>query len=301
MTVSALPLVYVVVPSWNLRDDTLECLASLSQSDYRNVRVLLVDNGSVDGTMVAVNERFPEVEVHRNATNLGFAAGSNVGIRRALEQGADYIFLVNNDTIVDPGAVSALVTAMEPDVGIAAPKIYYADDPQRIWMIGGKRHALTYEKVGDPIGQLDTGQWDRVLEQDYLPGCAMLLSRRMLEDVGMFDERYISYYEDTDLSYRTRQAGYRLLMVPDARLWHKVARSSGGADSPNERYWMARGSVIFFSKFVQGWRWFIVIPYRLGSGLKTCLRLAWRRRWVSLLSYLRGLRDGLREVLGSKS
>lgn len=290
------PLVYAVVVSWNLRDDTLECLDSLAQVDYPNLRVVLVDNGSTDGTVAAVAARHSDVIVIVSDINLGYAKGCNLGIRRALADGADYVFLLNNDTIVDPAAVTEMVTVMAPEVGIVAPKIYYADDPQRIWSLGGMRHPLTYEKADDPIGALDEGQWEEVAERDYFTGCALLLSRRLLETVGLYDEWFISYYEDSDLAFRAREAGFKLLLAPQAKIWHKVARTSGGSGSPGERYWMGRGSVIFFAKHVRGWRWLIVIPYRTGSAIKTVLRLAWQRRWNSIAAYLRGLRDGLREV-----
>ncbi len=290
------PLVYAVIVSWNLRDDTLECLDSLTQVEYPNLRVVLVDNGSTDGTLEAVAEQFSEATVLVNATNLGYARGCNIGIRHALANGADYVFLLNNDTLVDAAALTELVAVAGPEVGIVAPKIYYADDPHRIWSLGGMRHPLTYEKTGDPIGALDEGQWEAVLERDYFTGCALLLSRQLLETIGLYDEWFISYYEDSDLAFRARAAGFKLLLASQAKIWHKVAQTSGGSGSPNERYWMGRGSVIFFAKHVRGWRWLIVIPYRIGSALKTVLRLAWQRRWDSIIAYLCGLCDGLREV-----
>ena len=120
----------------------------------------------------------------------------------------------------------------------------------------------------------------------------MLLSRAMLEVVGLFDERFFMYYEDSDLCLRIQRAGFRLLLVPGARMWHKVATSSGGADSVAERYHMARSSVLFFRKYVGHWRWAIVAPYRLGSALKTSGRLLTRGRGVAARAYWRGLRDG---------
>jgi GT2 family glycosyltransferase len=282
--------------NWNRCEDTLACLASLTKLDYPNLRLLLVDNGSRDGTPQAVAGRFPEVEVIVNEVNLGFAAGCNVGLRHALEQGADYVFLLNNDTLIDPAALSHLIKLTGPDVGMVAPKIYYAADPSRIWSVGGLLQPWTLEKTGDAHGQMDVGQWGEVLERDYFVGCALLLSRRLLTQVGLFDERFFMYYEDSDLSLRARQAGFKLLLSPQARVWHKVAVSSGGSDSPNERYWMARSSVLFFHQHVLGLRWLIVLPYRAGSAIKTVLRLIWRGRGQSARAYLRGLRDGLVEV-----
>jgi GT2 family glycosyltransferase len=290
------PLVYAVTLNWNRRDDTLACLASLAALDYAHKRLLLVDNGSTDGTIAAVSARFPEVEILANERNLGFAAGANVGLRHALAQGADYVFFINNDAVADPALLRHLLAAAAPDVGMVAPKIYYAGEPRRIWSVGGQRHPLTGEQTGDARNTLDDGQWRDVAERDFFAGCAVLFSREFLEQVGLFDERFFMYYEDFDLSNRARAAGFRLLLSPRAHVWHKVAGSSGGSDSPNERYWMARSSVLFFRKHIRGWRWLVVIPYRTASALKTVSRLLLHRRFDSARAYLRGLRDGLAEL-----
>jgi GT2 family glycosyltransferase len=289
------PLVYVVTLTWNQKADTLDCLESLSQMTYPNYRVLLVDNGSEDGTSVAVRECFPDVEIIVNPENLGFQGGFNVGLQSALDAGAEYIFVINNDTFVDPSILDEMVAhAGAPDVGMVAPKIYYADEPNRIWTVGGTRHPLTWEMTDIGDRQLDQGQWEDVIERDYLIGCALLIKRSLLEQVGLFDTGYSPiYYEDSDLSVRARKAGYRLLTVPSARMWHKVSASGGGNDSPRVRYLMARNSVRFFRKHVRGWQWLVIIPYRTGSAVLWTLRLLCRGRFRSIPAHWRGLFDGL--------
>ena len=268
--------------------------------DYPNKRLLLVDNGSVDRTVETVKENFPEVEILVNESNLGFGAGINVGMKYALVEEADYILLLNNDTTIKSDALNKLVSSMGIDIGMVAPKIYYAEDPTRIWSIGGRRHWLTNENVGDVRGQIDKGQGTKELERDYVAGCAILLSRQFLENIGLFDERFFMYYEDSDLSLRARDAGYRLLLSPDAHVWHKVAMSSGGFDSPNERYWMARSSVLFYRKHIHGLRWLIIIPYRLASAIKTVTRLIVNGQNSSVSPYLGGLKDGLNDARNSR-
>ncbi len=290
---SMAPLVYALTLSRNGQDDTLACIESLQKLDYPNKRLLLVDNGSTDGTPEAVATQFPTVEIIRNEINLGFAAGMNVGLRHALDQKAEYIFIVNNDTIIDQAALQKMILLFGDDVGMVAPKIYYAAEPDRIWSVGGLKNPLTLETSGDARGEIDREQWPDVLERDYFNGCALLLSGHFLEEVGLFDERFFMYYEDSDLSIRARQAGYRLLLSPHSHVWHKVATTSGGSDSPNERYWMARSSIIFFRKHVQGWRWLIVVPNRTASAIRTISRLLWRRRFASVKAYVHGLKDGL--------
>ena len=302
MVVTQTPRVDVVTLTWNQRQDTLECLESLSQVTYPNYRVIVVDNGSTDGTVEAVRERYPEVELIVNPRNLGFQGGFNAGLRRALESGADLVFVMNNDTTVQPDILNELIKyANPPDVGMLSPKIYYYAEPTRIWTVGGDRHPITFEMIHKGENQIDQGQWNEVIERDYLIGCAMLLKRALLEDIGLFDTGYHPiYYEDSDLCMRARNAGYRLLMVPTAKMWHKVSRSGGGFDSPRQRYLMARHSVRFFRKYVHGWRRLVVMPYRLGSAIKTTLRLAWRRRFASIAAYWRGLRDGFKSSLVSR-
>jgi GT2 family glycosyltransferase len=289
------PLVYVITLTWNQKEDTLGCLESLSQITYPGCRFLLVDNGSVDDTLDAVARLFPDVEVIANSRNLGFQGGFNVGLRRALDRGAEFVFIINNDTYVAPDLLSILLSYTDDDdVGMLAPKIYYADEPTRIWSVGGDRHPWTFEMVNKGDNEIDKGQWDEVLERDYLVGCALLMKRSLLQTVGLLDEGYHPiYYEDVDLCVRARAAGFRLLLVPAARMWHAVSASSGGADSPRERYLMARNSVRFFRKHIRGWRWLAVVPYRGGSAVKTIARLVSRRRYRAALSYLQGLYHGL--------
>jgi len=290
------PLIHVIILTWNRLQDTLACLESLLATEYSNLRIVLVDNGSSDDTPAIVRTTFPTVTVVENGRNLGFAAGTNVGIRYALADETDFVFLLNNDTLVDRSLFQHLLGVIEPGVGMVAPKIYYADDPNRIWSVGAMKHPLTLERSGDGRNQLDAGQWDLVLDRDYLVGCALLISRQLLEEIGLFDEAFFVYYEDSDLTLRAREGGYRLLLAPQAKIWHRVSASSGGSDTPNERYWMAHSSVRFFCKHTRGWHWMIVVPFRMGSALKLTLRLLSRGNVTATTAYWRGLLDGLQAV-----
>jgi GT2 family glycosyltransferase len=287
-----LPLVYVLTLNWNRCADTVDCLQALTALTYEPKRLLLVDNGSTDDTVTTVRHMFPQVDVLETGENLGFGGGFNAGMAYALAQGADYVFIINNDAFPAADAIEQLLAVMAADVGIAAPKIYYADDPRRIWSVGGLCHRWTIEKTGDARGELDDqGAWNEVLERDYFTGCALLFPRAFL-----IDERFFMYYEDSDLSRRAAAGQFRQLLAPRAHVWHKVSVSSGGSDSPNERYWMARSSVLFFARHVRGWRWLVVGPYRLGSALKTSARLLVQGRRAALRAYWAGLRDGLADA-----
>ena len=143
--------------------------------------------------------------------------------------------------------VEKLVESIRPVAGVVFPKIYYYDDPLRIWSVGAQRQFLTLEMTDKATGQLDRGQWEDVQERDYGTGCALLVQREVFVKVGLFDERYFAYYEDLDFSFRVKEAGFRMTLAPAAHLWHKVALTSGGLDSPLERYLMAKGSVLFLA------------------------------------------------------
>jgi GT2 family glycosyltransferase len=261
---------------------------------YPNFRLLVSDNGSTDDSIAAISARFPAVEQLANGQNLGFAAGANAGIRLAMAHGAEFVFLANNDTFIAPDALDLLVAAAQAaGAGLAAPAIYYADDPLRIWSVGGGRSRLTFEITGCRRGQLDHQPAAPPFEVDFVTACGLLIWRRCLETVGLFDERFFMYYEDSDYCLRARDASYRALVVPQAKMWHRVSISSGGSDSPNERYHMALSSVRFFRKHVQSWRWLIVAPYRLGSAVKTTARLLSAGQPGSARKYWQGLQHGV--------
>jgi GT2 family glycosyltransferase len=288
------PLAYIITLNWNRRDDTLRCLASCKGLSYPNLRILVVDNGSADDSVAAIGARFPDVEQIENGRNLGFAAGMNVGMRHALDQGAEFLFLINNDTILAPDVLDLLVEAARASgAGVAAPKILYADEPGRIWSVGGWHNRLTLEVTGCRRGQDVAVLGSRAFDVDFVTACGMLVTRHCIEQVGLFDERFFMYYEDADYCLRARQAGCRLIVVPRATMWHAVSASSGGSDSPNERYHMALSSARFFRKHARGWRRLVVVPYRLGSGVKTVVRLLASGQRPSARAYLRGLRHGL--------
>lgn len=289
------PNITVLTVSWNQKKYTVDCLRSLQNMNYPNYNILLVDNGSTDDTVNSVRDAFPDVEIYENNQNLGFAGGFNVGLRLALTRDSAYIFMVNNDTIVAPDILDTMMEYMnEPNVGIVSPMIYELDDPTRIWSVGAMKHPITYEMTLKGDGIEDKGQFREVMERDYLVGCALFINRKLLQDIGLFDEGYNpAYYEDMDLCLRARQAGYRLLLVPQAKLWHKGSVASGGSGSPQERYLMARNSVRFFRKHIHGWRWLFVIPYRFGSAVKTAMRLIHQKNLQSALYYLKGLKDGI--------
>jgi GT2 family glycosyltransferase len=295
---AAQPRVVVVVLNWNGGVDTLECLRSLARLSYANYGVLVVDNGSIDGSVEAVRAAFPETEVILNAGNLGFAGGNNVGLRRALGAGAEYAFLLNNDTVVDPRLLDELVSAAEADprAGIVGPKIYYYDRRDVLWYAGAREQPLRRIPATVGLDEPDRGQYDRIGETACVYGTAMLIHRRVLTEIGLLDERFFAYHEDADFCARARRAGYRCLYDPRGMVWHKVSASTRGR-SAFQDYLRARSRILFFVKHVPAPRLPLVLLWELYRLGKVWVLQARAGRLENARAYTRGLWVGLGEFV----
>jgi GT2 family glycosyltransferase len=257
------PKVAVIVLSWNGRDLTMACLQSLTESDYPEMDIYLVDNASSDDTVEAVKATFRDkVKLIVNRTNLGFAGGNNVGIQQALDNGADYVLLLNNDTTVASDMISHLVSGARnnPQMGIFSPKIFYQSPPDQIWFAGGE--VLLARGVARHIGirENDHGQYDSPREVTYVSGCALMARRDVFDKIGALDETYEMYFEDTDLCMRARLAGFGCYYVPQGRMWHKISPSTGGQMSRRKIKRKLKSSWIFFRRYAKPYHW-ITIPF----------------------------------------
>ncbi len=240
------PSVCAIVLNYNGKDVTRKTLASLVQVDYPAMKIVVVDNGSDDGSRQAVEQAYPEIQQLRKQINEGVAAGMNVGIEHALKHGFDYLLILNNDIEVTPDMVTRLVEELEhrPQFGCAGPKCYYYWDRDRIWSAGGFlrfREAITQERG---MGEIDQGQFDRTEEVDYINGCAILISRQVMVEVGPMDPSYVVGVEDADWCARMKKAGYRCLYVANAQLWHMVSHTTGGYKS-GKTFQTGRSTAIF--------------------------------------------------------
>lgn len=286
------PLIYAVVLAWNQLAETLECLESLSHSTYPNLRLLLVDNGSSDGTAEQVTEQYPAVEICRLDPNVGIARGYNRGIEVALQRGADYVMVMNNDTVADAEMVSCLLQAFHdrPATGMAMPKIYhFYGDQRRLWYAGARWRSFPPSIKTIGMDQPDGPAFEHYFTVEYAPSCCLLMPRQALEKVGSFDPAYYFYFDDWDLSARFRAAGYEILFVPRAHLWHKVSVSTQKSEKP-ARWWQAMGksSVRFY---LQHYSRGILFAYTAWFALRETAKLKFNR----VPAYLAGVREGLAE------
>ncbi len=245
------PYVCIVILTWNQREDTLACLASLQEITYGNYDVILVDNGSTDGSQEAIAAQFKNVTILAQTSNLGCAGGRNAGARCALERQADYILFLDNDTAVKPDFLSRLVDVGESDgaIGVLGSTIYYYYDRQRIWTAGARLDRRT--GYGYPLrhDEIDSGAPRPVYDVDFVAGCALIAKRIVFETIGIFNGEYSPYgFEDTDWCMQASQAGYRVVVVPDSVVWHKESQSLGGASSPGKIYYMTRNQLLFVAK-----------------------------------------------------
>ncbi|MGZ7131968.1 MAG: glycosyltransferase family 2 protein [Halobacteriota archaeon] len=292
---SAHPKVVVVILNWNGKHLTGECLESLLKIDYSNYEVLLVDNGSTDGSQEYFRSRHPEIALLENKENLGFAEGSNVGIRRAMDRQADYILLLNNDTVVHERFLSELVRVAESDsaIGFVGPKVYYYDCHGRrdvIHSAGG--HINLWIGKCPSIGsrEKDTGQYEDTRVVDWVAGTCMLARRDVIQRIGLLDSTFFAYMEEVDWCERGNRAGYTSVFVPTAKIWHKVSASGGAA---LYRYYLTRNLFLFMKKHASEKQYFSFLVYFFFVQFwisTTRVILSGRH---TLPCFLKGVRDGI--------
>lgn len=282
------PLVHVLVLNWNGAPDTLACLASLDRLDYPNAAVVVIDNGSGDDSVARIRRERPHQELIENGANLGFGAGNNRGIRRALAAGADYVWVLNNDAVVEPATLSAMVAAAEADsrLGAVGSALYHLDRPERMQAWGGGWVDLWSGRAGHFV----TPVADAALA--YLTGASLLLRAAALRQVGDFDEEFFMYWEDADLGLRLRRAGWGLAVAAEGRVRHAESGSLGKGNPTLDRYYN-RSAVRFFRKHAP----LPAVPIAVGGLGRLAKRLLhgeWRRLWAVGQGTVQGLASALR-------
>lgn len=242
---------YVIVLNYKVKDELLECVKSLTATAGfdKDFKVLVIDNNSTDGSVEVIKKHFPKIPLIVNPQNLGFTGGNNVGIKYALEHGAEYVLILNPDTVVEKNAVvSLLKEAKKYQSAITSPKIYFGKG-KKIWYAGGILDMNNVIGKHRGVDEEDHGQYNQAGETDYATGAAMLVSSKVFNKIGLFDGRYFLYYEDADFCIRAKQAGFKVWFTPRSVIHHKNARSTG-LGSPLQDYYITRNRMLFAAKFL---------------------------------------------------
>jgi GT2 family glycosyltransferase len=293
------PRVLGIVLNYNGRELTLATVASLLAMRDPALELLVVDNGSTDGSDAALAERFPRVRRVRSSENLGISGGLNLGFRLGLAEGHDYLMPMNNDIEVAPDLLRELLAAAErhPAAGCLGPKCYYYfGDRNRIWSAGGRlrfREAVTAERG---MGELDRGQFDKDQEVGYVNGALMLIRRQALVATGLWDPVYQVSVEDADWCARMKRAGFRCVYSHRARLWHMVSPTTGGYVA-ERTYRTGRSTAIFVRRHAGVLGWASFLAWSLLAFPAALAREIPRRNAGAVLAKYRGLLRGLSEAL----
>ena len=248
------PRVAIVILHFDQREALIACLESCRKVAYDNYEVIVVENGSPAGpSWQLATGLAADVRVLRSPVNLGYAKGNNLGIREACRRGANYVLLLNDDAVVTPEFLGVLVDVGEraEDIGALGPVVVHADDPTRIAFAGARFDG----GLGD-VRTFEGEAWalsDRAtLDSDYVTGCCLLMRRAALERVGLLDEGFFLYWEDTDWGLRVKASGLRNVVVPGGRVGHRVSATAGGLGSPLRVYHKTRSHLRFARRHAPG-------------------------------------------------
>ena len=290
--------VAVVILNWNGGDDIQECVQSVFDSTHKPTQVLIVDNGSVDGSSDKIRSRFPQVHFIRNPQNLGFAMGSNQGMSWALARGIQYILLLNGDARVHRDAIRELLAVVRrgDDSVVACPRMYLGgsnDGINRLWFAYGTVRLWAGLFRNPSFNQVDSPEWSRPRDTEYASGCCILIPAHILQNVGMLDEAFFAYCEDIDFSLRVRRAGFRLRYVPTAYLWHGSNRRTDRTRTAQYRYLATRNNLWVVRRHgsrLEMLTCLCVLPLR---SLFRIARMVTAAEWDSVGAELKGIRDGV--------
>ncbi len=293
------PQVTIVIVNWNGWEDTIECLDSLYKINYPNFDVIVVDNNSQDDSVKRIKDyaKGKKLKLMENKENYGFAEGNNVGIRYAQKfMNPKYMLLLNNDTIVDKDFLKELIIAgQNRDIGILGPKIYFYNKPNVIWSAGCKISWKLARGLQIGTGKIDRGQYNFQKEVEYVSGSAFLIKTEVIDKIGLMDEKYFLYFEESDWTLRANQVGYKSLYVPSSKIWHKVSRSGGGISSPIGLYYITRNRWIFMKKWSKKRVfWVFMVLQILGAILIPMALCFYYVKYDLFIVYYQGLKDGIK-------
>lgn len=258
--------VAIVILHFAEKKQTLSCLLSINKLEAKGLKTeVIVVNNNPKENLHDLETKFNKFSFLETGKNLGYAAGNNFGIRKALKEKPDFVFVINNDTVLDEKILLNLIEFAKTDkkIGILGPKIYFApgdefhkeryqvkDQGKVIWYAGGLIDWLNIVSSHRGVDEIDHEQYDTPMETDFVSGCAMLVKKEVWEKIGFFDERFFLYWEDVDFCQRARKAGFKIVFVPQAKLWHANAGSSEVGGVLHD-YYMTRNRLLFGIRYTR--------------------------------------------------
>ncbi len=302
----------VVLLNYKGAEDTIACLNSLQKVNYPSLNIIIVDNASPDNSLQQIEkyiltegmsyQYFQSIKDAANArvrkyvtliqsdTNNGYGHGNNIGIKYALDTDADYVLVLNNDTIVEPDFLIPMVEMCEgnPAIGIASCKINFHDNPDRIWFHGGELTPFFSKVVHFNFNEKDDGQVKKK-DSTFISGCLWLIPRKVFLDVGYINEDYFMYVEDLEYCHRVLKKGYTLKVCEASQIYHKAGSSSGGHESEFSVYWSAKNYIKFINEHC-------LVPMNILAFVNVIfiqsLRWVWFRKPKLLYVHLKGIFNG---------
>jgi len=264
------PLVFVVIVNFNGKEHILDCLESLQKVTYPNFRIVVSDNGSIDGSVELIKEKYPSVKIIENGANLGYGKGNNVGIKYALEHSADYVLLLNLDTIVKSDFLTKLVETFRsyPTIGICGPKVMNFPRQKVIQSIGGTYKPWKGIPRRNVKDEEDHGQYREPKEVDWISGSAIMIKREVFERIGLLDERFFLFYEETDFCCQAAKNNFKIVAVPQSVIFHKYRVSTGFLNRLFV-YYYTRNALLCMKKNAKWYNWltflFFFLFYQCGG------------------------------------
>jgi GT2 family glycosyltransferase len=270
------PKVFVLILSYNGKRWLEECLPSVLAMDYPNFEIVVIDNGSSDGTEEYLQIKFPQVEITRINQNIGYARGFDAGLEFAAARGAEFFLVMNNDTVIDRSALMSLVeTAIFKDqAGFVTGKVYFYDHPDVLQTVGKLEDQILWNGNYIGWGEKDTGQYEVTTERVWIDDVYTLVNRKMYDEIGGYDPQFFLQCEEWDWQIRAKKKGWRIYYTPSAKLWHRVSATIGGYGSPLSIYFLERN-------------WMVVVAKH--GGVKRLVRYCVYESFRVLNSFLRGL------------
>ncbi len=296
------PKIAAIILNTNRKKDTLECLTSLTANQYPNLEIVVLDNHSNDRSVESIQSSFPCVHIVAIQENKGYAGNNNVGLIYIRQFDPDWVFVLNEDTIFAPDALRIMMEAVAQDeqVGIIGPLVYHHNQPNVIQSAGGLFDQY-WNEYHQAQNQSDTGQFSTPMEVAWIHGCAIGIRHKALEQAGGLDERFFYYWEETEWCYRVGKMGWKIWLIPQAKIWHKGVQRDY-RPSANVTYYATRNRLLFNKIHKPPLSiWLFTWLYFLRTLLSWSIRPKWRHLHANRDAMWQGIRDFVSQKWGQRS